>query len=202
MVTMTTRPCWEETIFVILCHAPWRERMAAILLGPIQLTSFLRQVLLPVFLKTCFLFVCVCVCACVCAFVISSNRGRKCDTLHSDRRRSENGDGPRPWELVQSVANKMYITLKKDENLCAPVTSPVISELSYSYTKRSRLHVVHRWVPTPDCMLYIVVYWPRLYVVYGLYTLCFIPSPIGRDYKYVCVCVFGEGKKVLTYFAL
>ena len=33
-------------------------------------------------------------CVCVCTFVISSNRGRKCDTLLSDRGRFENGDDP------------------------------------------------------------------------------------------------------------
>ena len=45
--------------------------------------------------------VCVCVCVCVCVLggggvVITSNRGRKCDTLLSDRGRFENGDGPHP----------------------------------------------------------------------------------------------------------
>ena len=38
----------------------------------------------------------VCVCVCVCEFVIASNWGCKCDTLHSDRGRFENGDGPHP----------------------------------------------------------------------------------------------------------
>ena len=38
-------------------------------------------------------------------------------------------------------------------------------------------------------MLYIIVFRPRLHVVYGLYTLCVIPSAVGRDYKYVCVSV-------------
>ena len=38
-------------------------------------------------------------------------------------------------------------------------------------------------------MLYIIVFRPRLHVVYGLYTLCVIPSAVGRDYKYVCVCM-------------
>ena len=33
---------------------------------------------------------------CVCVFVIASNRGRKCDTLLSDRGCFENGDGPHP----------------------------------------------------------------------------------------------------------
>ena len=42
------------------------------------------------------LCVCVCVCVCVCGVVIPSNRGRKCDTLHSDRGRFENGEGPHP----------------------------------------------------------------------------------------------------------
>ena len=40
--------------------------------------------------------VCVCVCVCVLGFLIPSNRGRKCDTLHSDRGRFENGDDPHP----------------------------------------------------------------------------------------------------------
>ena len=35
------------------------------------------------------------------------------------------------------------------EKLCVPGTSPVISELSNSYTKHFRLHDVHRSVPTP-----------------------------------------------------
>ena len=137
-----------------------------------------------------------CLCVCVCAFVIPSNHGRKCDILHSDHGCSENGDGPHPWELVQSVANQMQITLKNYENLCAPVTSPVISELSYSYTKRSRLHVVHRSVPTPiacsirivHTVFHTVLDWEGLQVC-----VCVL---------FVCVCVFGEGKKVLTYFAL
>ena len=47
-----------------------------------------------------------CVCVCVWGGVIASNRGRKCDTLLSDRGRFENGDGPHP-ELVQSIANRM-----------------------------------------------------------------------------------------------
>ena len=40
--------------------------------------------------------VCLCVCVRECEFVIASNRGCKCDTLHSDRGRFENGDGPHP----------------------------------------------------------------------------------------------------------
>ena len=41
----------------------------------------------------------MCVCVCVCGgggVAIASNRGRKCDTLLSDRGRFENGDGPHP----------------------------------------------------------------------------------------------------------
>ena len=50
--------------------------------------------------------ICMCLCVYVCMYVcvcgggggvvIASNRGRKCDTLLSDRRRFENGDGPHP----------------------------------------------------------------------------------------------------------
>ena len=37
-------------------------------------------------------------------------------------------------------------------------------------------------------MLYIIVFHPQLHV-YGLYTLCVIPSAVGRDYKYMYVWV-------------
>ena len=39
-------------------------------------------------------------------------------------------------------------------------------------------------------MLYIIVFRPQLHVVYGLYTLCVIPSAVGSDYMYACVCVY------------
>ena len=42
--------------------------------------------------------------------------------------------------------------------MCAPVTSPVISELSYSYTKRPLLHVVHHSVPSPIACSIRIVY--------------------------------------------
>ena len=60
--------------------------------------------------------------------------------------------------------------------MCAPVTSPVISELSYSYTKRPLLHVVHHSVPSPiACSIQIV------------YTVCHTVR--GWEGLQVCVCV-------------
>ena len=67
--------------------------------------------------------VCVCVCVCVCM----------CDTLQSDRGRSHQM-GTVPTLRVSAIdckSNVEYIDFTNDENLCAPVTSPVIGELSY-----------------------------------------------------------------------
>ena len=63
-------------------------------------------------------------------------------------------------------------------------------------------------------MLYIIVFRPRLHVVYGLYTLCIIPSAVGRDNQglqvyvrvcvcvCVCVCVKKEGGERKTFILL
>ena len=79
---------------------------------------------------------CVCVCVCVCAFVVPSNRDVSV-TLYI-----QTGDvlktGMVPALSVSAIGCKSNVDyFKNEKNLCAPVTSPVISELSYSYTKRS-----------------------------------------------------------------
>ena len=56
----------------------------------------MRIVYVPVLVRPQLGGITMCVCVWVGGFVIAFNRGRKCDTLHSDRGRFENGDGPHP----------------------------------------------------------------------------------------------------------
>ena len=65
-------------------------------------------------------------------------------------------------------------------NLCAPITSPVISELSYSYSKRPLLHVVHHSVLTTIAGSIWIVY-TVCHTVLGWEGL--------QDSVCVCVCV-------------
>ena len=73
------------------------------------------------------------------------------------------------------------------KNLCAPLTSPVMTELLY-------IVLMHKASP-----IACIVFRPLL--VYGLYTLCVIPSAVGRDckYMYVCVCVCVRTSKSYVY---
>ena len=83
-------------------------------------------------------------------------------------------------------------------------TSPVISELSYSYTKRSRLHVVHRSVPTPiACSIRIVQhisYHPRLggitsmcVCVLGVWVLFLCIKCCSRLILHECLQTWADG---------
>ena len=114
---------------------------------------------------------------CVCVWV--------CNRIQLGTLYYQTGDvlkpGTVPTLRVSAVDCKSNeITLTNDEYLCAPVMSPVISELSYSYTIRPLLHVVHHSVPSPiACSIRIV------------YTVCHtVRGWEGLQVcVYVCVCV-------------